>query len=81
LLTLKSATLGTMLANDCQALLLNYINNTLVGGTPFVTYGTMAEKRHLYFVCLCVGCNTNSIAYSLQIMVKMLMIRNSGQDS
>jgi hypothetical protein len=51
LLTLKSTTLGTMLANDCQALLLNYINNTLVGGTPFVTYGTMAGEATLIF-CL-----------------------------
>jgi hypothetical protein len=33
---LKSATMNTMLANDCQALLFNYINNKLVGGTPLL---------------------------------------------
>jgi hypothetical protein len=34
LLTLKNATMNTMLANGCQALLIIYINNKLVGGTP-----------------------------------------------
>jgi hypothetical protein len=57
---LKSATLDTMLANDCQDLLFNYINNILVGVTPCLTYGTMMKKRHLYFVCLCVGRDTDS---------------------
>jgi hypothetical protein len=72
--TLESATLDTMLANDCQDLLFNYINNILVGGTPCLTYGTMMEKRHLYFVCLCIGCDTISITHFLQIIVKILMI-------
>jgi len=77
---LKSATLDTMLANDFQDLLFNYINNILVGGTPCLTYGTMMDKKHLYLFFLCVGCETNSIAYSLQIMVKILMIRIYGKD-
>jgi hypothetical protein len=72
--------LDTMLANDFQALLFNYINNILVDGTPCLTYGTMMEKQHLYIFFLCIGCDTVSIAYSLQIMVKMIMIRNYGQD-
>jgi hypothetical protein len=31
---LESAMMDTMLTNDCQDLLFNYINNILVGGTP-----------------------------------------------
>jgi hypothetical protein len=34
-LTLESATLDTMLTNDCKNLLVNYINNILVGGTLY----------------------------------------------
>jgi hypothetical protein len=73
-LTLENAMLDTMLSNDFQALLFNYINNILVGGTPCLTYGTMMGKRHLYFVFLCIGCDTISTTHFLQIMVKMLMI-------
>jgi len=73
---LKSAMLDTMLVDYCQALLFNCINNILLGGIPFLTYDTMMEKWHLYFVCLCICYDTVSIAYSLQIMVKMLVIRN-----
>jgi hypothetical protein len=35
-LMLESATMNTMLANDCQDLLFIYINNILVGGTPLL---------------------------------------------
>jgi hypothetical protein len=59
---------------------LNYINNTQVGGTPCLTNGTIVEKRHLYFVYLCVDCIINSIAHSLRIVDKTLMIRIYGQD-
>jgi hypothetical protein len=55
---LKSTMMNTMLANDFQALLFNYINNILVGGTPCLTYGTMVDKQCLYFVFLCDGSNT-----------------------
>jgi hypothetical protein len=62
LLTLKNTTMNTMLTKDCQALLIIYINNKLVGGTSCWTCGTMMDMLCLYFIYLCDG--TSIVFYS-----------------
>ena len=54
--------MNTMLANDFQALLFNYINNKLVGGTPLLDLWRYGGYVALIFCFLCDG--TNAIFYS-----------------
>jgi hypothetical protein len=50
--------MNAILANYCQDLLFIYIDNKIVGGTPLHSYGTMVDKKCLYFVGFCDGINT-----------------------
>jgi hypothetical protein len=56
LLMLESGALDTMIANDCQALLFNYINNILVCGTPLFNLwhydgeATLIFCLHMYWL-------------------------------
>ena len=61
--------MNIMIVNDCQALLIIYINNKLVGGTPLYTCGAMMDMMRLYFVFYSNGTSTVFYSSMFQIMV------------